>query len=59
MKIKVWKLLGLLFITIFALSAASEVHAVEVTTTIHVDVAGPMAYDSGKGEIWVPIFVPS
>jgi hypothetical protein len=34
MKVKVWKSLGLLFITIVALSAANTVHAVETTPSI-------------------------
>ena len=101
MKIKIWKLLGLLSIVIFMLSIAGSVHAASLITTITTDVtpiglvydpamheifvsnydsgtvqvisdstntvvdditalaqysAGPpqyLAYDSGKGEIWI------
>jgi hypothetical protein len=54
MKVKVWNLLGLLFIMIFALSAANAVHAVGVTATITVGASPQgVAYDSGKGEIFV------
>ena len=43
----------------FVLSAANMVHALEVTATIPVKAGTyAIAYDSGKGEIWVPIFVP-
>jgi len=54
MKVKVWMLLGLLFIVIVVLSAANAVHAVEVIATVPVGT-GPwgVAYDSGKGEIFV------
>jgi len=100
MKVKIWKVLGLLSIVIFMLSIAGSVHSASLTTTITTGVtpvgvvydpvmheifvcnyvggdiqvisdstnqqvaditaltqyAGPpynMAYDSGKGEIWV------
>ena len=55
LKVWVWKLLGLLFIVIFALSAAlCVVHSAGVVNTISVG-SYPMgvAYDSGKGEIFV------
>jgi hypothetical protein len=57
MKVKVWMLLGLLFIMIVALPAANAVHAIEVTATISVGTTSGghygIAYDSGKGEIFV------
>jgi YVTN family beta-propeller protein len=54
MKVKIRKLLCLLFIAIFAYSAVSTVHAQSVTSTINVaSVAGSAVYDSGKGEIFV------
>jgi uncharacterized membrane protein len=42
----------ILITLILVLSAANMVHAVEVTATIQVK-AGTVAYDSGKGEIFV------
>ena len=53
-KVKVQKLLGLIFIVVFALSAVNEAHAVGVTATITVG-SYPLgiAYDSGNGEIYV------
>ena len=36
MKVKIWKLLSLILIVIFALSAASTVYALGVTSTISV-----------------------
>lgn len=57
-KVKVWNLLGLILIMIFALSAVSIVHAIPtlaVSSTIS-NVSGAMAYDSGKGEIYVSGF---
>ena len=60
MKGKVCKLLGLIFIAIFALSIAHAVNALGVTTTIPVGTPGAnapydyyAAYDSGKGEVFV------
>jgi YVTN family beta-propeller protein len=51
---KVWKLLGIIFIVIFALTSACMVHAVAVTSTITVGTSPTgVAYDSGKGEIFV------
>ncbi len=55
MKAKVWKLLGLIFIVIFAFSAISSVHAIStlaISSTIP-NVSGAMAYDSSNGEIYV------
>ena len=46
-------LVSIIFILILVLSAANIVHAVEVTATIPVNFAGPIVYDSGKGEIFV------
>lgn len=44
----------ILFTIIFALSATPSIHAVEVTATIPVGIgAEAVAYDSGKGEIFV------
>jgi hypothetical protein len=40
MKVKFWKLLGLLSIVIFVLSAANTAHAIGVTATINVG-SGP------------------
>jgi len=34
------------------------VHAVEVTAKISINASGPIAYDSGRGEIWVAYYVP-
>ena len=69
MKVKIWKLLSLIFITIFALSAISMVHAIPtlvvsskitglLTSSTAYDGYGTstMAYDSGKGEIFVTGF---
>lgn len=55
MKVKGWKPLVLLFIVIFVLSAVNDVHALGVTATIPVG-NGPasLAYDSAKGEVFVP-----
>ncbi len=54
MKIKVWKLLGLLSVVIFMLSSAGSVHAAAATATITVGNSPVgVAYDSGKGEIFV------
>ena len=54
MKVNIWKLLGLLFIVIFALSTINVIHAVGVTTTVSVGNAPTgIAYDLGKGEIFV------
>ena len=54
MKAKVWKLLGLLFIMTFALSAVNSVHAAGVTATITVGSQPEgVAYDSGMGEVFV------
>ena len=54
MNTKVWKFLGLLLIAIFASSIIGIAHAQSVTATIAV-ASGPtqLAYDSGKGEIFV------
>ena len=49
---------SILIILILVLSAANIVHAFEITATILVNTGGTMAYDSGKAEIWMPIFVP-
>ncbi|MGA2198737.1 MAG: YncE family protein [Nitrososphaerales archaeon] len=54
MKVKVSKLLGLVLILIFALSAANAAHAVGVTATIKVGGAPyGVAYDSGRAEVFV------
>ena len=46
---KAWKLLGLIFIMVFVLSAANVVHAVGVTATITVGTSPTgVAYDSGQ-----------
>lgn len=55
MKVRVWKLLGLVFITTFAFSAISSVHAIPtlaVSSTIP-KISGAMAYDYSNGEIFV------
>jgi YVTN family beta-propeller protein len=53
-KVKAWKLLGLIFTVIFALSAVNVAHAVGVVGTITVgSEPWGVAYDSGKGEIFV------
>jgi len=52
-KAKVWKLLGLVLIAIFAFSPISSVHAtptLAISSTIP-NLSGVMAYDSSKGEI--------
>ncbi|GEM_PF-4030759 len=53
MKVKIWKLLGLIFIAICAFSAVSMVHATSsLTPTLTVpSVSGTLAYDSGKGQV--------
>src|SRR5271169_4363367 len=60
MKVKVWKLLGLILIAVFALSTAHSVTALGVTATIPVGNPGTYspydyyaAYDSSKGEVYV------
>jgi YVTN family beta-propeller protein len=54
MKVKVWKLLGLIFTIIFALSAAHAAYAAGVIGTIKVGInPWGVAYDSGKNEIFV------
>ncbi len=60
MKVKVWKLLSLILIAIFALSIAHSVYGLRVTATIPVGTPGTdapydygVAYDSGKGEVFV------
>ena len=59
MKVKVWKILGLLSIMFFVLSAANSVHAVGVTSTINVGTTPyGIAYDSGKGEIFAANYDP-
>ena len=54
MKVKIWKLLGLLSIVIFMLSIAGSVHAASLTTTITTGV-GPIGvvYDPAMHEIFV------
>ncbi|HKM59463.1 MAG TPA: hypothetical protein VJY36_01175 [Candidatus Bathyarchaeia archaeon] len=54
MKVKIWKLLGLLSIVIFMLSIAGSVHAASLTTTIKTGV-GPIGvvYDPAMNEIFV------
>ena len=54
MKIKIWKLLGLLSIVIFMLSIAGSVHAASLTSTIKTGV-GPIGvvYDPAMHEIFV------
>jgi len=54
MKVKIWKLLGLLSIVIFMLSIAGSVHAASLTTTIatHVTPVG-VVYDPAMHEIFV------
>ncbi len=54
MDVKVWRLLGLIFIVVFALAAANMVHAVGVTNTITVGTSPTgVAYDSAIDEIFV------
>ncbi len=54
MKVKVWKVLSLILITIFTLSAITGVYALGVTSTISVGKTPQgIAYDSAKGEIFV------
>lgn len=54
MSVKVWKLLSLVLIVIFALSTARVVYATAVTATITVGYAPQgVAYDSAKNEIFV------
>jgi len=54
MKVKIWKLLGLLSIVIFMLSIAGSVHAASLTSTIKTGV-GPIGvvYDPAMHEIFV------
>jgi YVTN family beta-propeller protein len=53
-KAEVWKLLNLVFIIVFALSAVSTVHAASVTATITVGTSPTgIVYDSAKGEVFV------
>ena len=57
MKNKIWKVLSIVFITIFVLSSASMVHAItqlSIPPTITVGSSPEYAaYDSVKGEIFV------
>ena len=60
MKVKVWKLLSLILIAVFALSTAHSVYGLTVIATIPVGTPGTdnpydycAAYDSGKGEVFV------
>ena len=60
MKAKVWKLLSLILIAVFALSIAHSVYGLSVIATIPVGTAGTdnpydygAVYDSGKGEVFV------
>jgi YVTN family beta-propeller protein len=57
MKVKIWKILGLILITIFALSTMHSVSAMGVIATIPVVGTSPgdygVAYDSSKGEVYV------
>ena len=54
MNVKVWKLLGLLLIVIFALSIAGMVNAAGNTSPITVGTSpSGIAYDPAKGEIYV------
>jgi PPE-repeat protein len=53
--VKVWKILSLLSIAIFVLSATNLVRAASTlspTSTIS-SVSGTLTYDSGKGELFV------
>jgi DNA-binding beta-propeller fold protein YncE len=53
MKVKVWKLLGLIFIAIFVLSTANTVHAqTTISDGIGVYPSGA-AYDSGTNQVYV------
>ena len=55
MEIKLWKFVCLMLITIFAFSAINMVHATSTlspTSTVS-SVSGAMAYDSGKGALYV------
>ena len=55
MKVEIWKIMGLLFIAVFVLSTATLAHAtstLSATSTIP-SIQGNLAYDSGKGEIFV------
>ena len=54
MKVKVWKLLGLLSIVIFMLSIGGSVHAASLITTISTDVTPVgVVYDPAVHEIFV------
>jgi len=54
MSVKVWKLLSLVLVVIFALSTTRVVYAVGVTATITVGYAPQgVAYDSAKNEVFV------
>ena len=60
MNAKVWKLLGLILIAVFALSIAHSVYGFTVIATIPVGTPGTdnpydygAVYDSGKGEVFV------
>ncbi len=54
MRVRVWKLLALFFIVVFALSVANSVHAAGVIGTVKVgDVPWAVTYDSVKNEIFV------
>ena len=59
MGIKHKVVLFLILIIIFVfLTSLCFVQAVEVTATISISASGPIAYDSGRGEIWVAYYVP-
>ena len=54
MKVKIWKILGLILTAIFVFSAISSVDAIGVTNTISVgSTPEGIAYDSAKGELFV------
>ena len=57
MKVKVWKILSLILIVVFALSTANSVYALTVIATIPVTGTSPgnyyAAYDPVKGEVFV------
>ena len=54
MEFKTWKLLGLLFVAVLALSAASIARVAAAASTVTVSGAPwGVAYDAGKGELWV------
>jgi DNA-binding beta-propeller fold protein YncE len=53
MKVEIWKIIGILIVAVFVLSAALAHATPTLSATSTISVQGNLAYDSGKGEIFV------